>query len=204
MTGDVNEPLPTEDTSYDFGCSVHVIDLARASLSRKYKDIRCSLACDATASINVYIDIQKELDFLQFRLTHSIRNLYLNLSACTVKVHLASQQRLDITVASAALCHSIYDSILRVKTKSDDTDSFPKHQPKNLVKPDPMAAFLTAKNDVFVDTIDTPSAASSATPSRKHLLSDPLLSRDLDVRIPSKRQLLSLKTASKPTKYRLK
>lgn len=46
MTDDVNVPLPSGDTSYDFGCSVHIVNLARASLSRKYKDIRCSLACD--------------------------------------------------------------------------------------------------------------------------------------------------------------
>ncbi|KAG0343369.1 hypothetical protein BG005_002478 [Podila minutissima] len=193
MANDVKESLPSEDTPYNFGCSVHSIrkhNLTSTLCPDIYFDVM--VAYVATASVNVYIDIQKELDFVQFRLTHSLRNLYLSLPSCTIKVHLASQQRLDITVASAELCQSIYDIILRVKLKY----GFPKHQPKtDLVKPDPMAAFLTAKNDVFVDT--TPSI-SSTIPSRKRLLSDPILSREHDVRIPSKRQLLSPKTVSKP------
>ncbi|KAF9332316.1 hypothetical protein BG006_004812 [Podila minutissima] len=197
MANDVKESLPAEDTPFNFGCSVHSIrkyNLTSILCPDIYFDVMVAFV--ATASINVYIDIQKELDFVQFRLTHSVRNLYLSLPSCTIKVHLASQQRLDITVASTELCQSIYDIILRVKLKSDDTDGFLKHQPKtDLVKPDPMAAFLTAKNDVFVDT--TPSM-SSIIPSRKRLLSDPILSREHDVKIPSKRLLLSPKTASKP------
>ncbi|KAG0018574.1 hypothetical protein BGZ82_000401, partial [Podila clonocystis] len=76
--------------------------------------------------------------------------------------------------------------------------SFPKHRPKmDLAKPDPLAAFLTAKNDVFVDTAPS---ISSSTPSRKRMILDPILSGEHGVRISSKRKLPSPKTASNPSK----
>ncbi|KAG0348169.1 hypothetical protein BG004_005825 [Podila humilis] len=89
----------------------------------------------------------------QYKLTHGIRNLYLNLSFSMVKIHLSSHQRLDITIPSKELCQKVYDVVYNIKTKANDIKEFPKHKPKtNLDKPDPMAAFLTAKNDVFIDS----------------------------------------------------
>ncbi|KAF9958952.1 Ubiquitin carboxyl-terminal hydrolase 26 [Mortierella alpina] len=169
MTSDNSEsrlPPPADDQypRCSFSSSVHVVNLQRASLSRKFDRAQCLLARDDTASVNLYVDHRKELDFLTFRLTHGIRQVYINKKARSVKIHLSNQQRLDVTLDSEDQCQSFYDQVARVKEKPNDSDAFPRHQPKIGIeqRPDPNAAYLTAK--------DTPtglarSSAAAAVPT---------------------------------------
>ncbi|KAF9943960.1 hypothetical protein BGZ70_005211, partial [Mortierella alpina] len=146
MTSDNTESRlpPSADGQHSrctFSGSVHVVNLQRASLSRKFDKVQCLLARDDTASVNLYVDYRRELDFMTFR-------VYINKKACSVKIHLSNQQRLDVTLDSEDLCQSFYDQVARVKEKPNDSDSFPRHQPKMDIeqKPDPNSAYLTAKD----------------------------------------------------------
>ncbi|CAO3569859.1 unnamed protein product [Mortierella alpina] len=162
MTSDNTESRlpPSADDRHScctFSGSVHVVNLQRASLSRKFDKVQCLLARDDTASVNLYVDYRRELDFMTFRLTHGIRQVYINKKACSVKIHLSNQQRLDVTLDSEDLCQSFYDQVARVKEKPNDSDSFPRHQPKMDIeqRPDPNSAYLTAK--------DTPTGLARST-----------------------------------------
>ncbi|KAF9574815.1 Ubiquitin carboxyl-terminal hydrolase 37 [Mortierella alpina] len=153
MTSDNTEsrlPTPVDDqhSRCSFSCSVHVVNLQRASLSRKFDRVACLLARDDTASVNLYVDHRKELDFITFRLTHGIRQVYINKKACSVKIHLSNQQRLDVTLDSEDQCQSFYDQVARVKEQPNDSGAFPRHQPKTGIeqRPDANAAYLTAKD----------------------------------------------------------
>ncbi|KAF9427216.1 hypothetical protein BGZ94_005305 [Podila epigama] len=87
---------------------------------------------------------------------------------------------------------------------ADDTSGFPKHQPKvGLIKPDPLAAFIIAKNDTFI-AVDTkvPATTTATVPGRKHLLLDPVRPIDLDKRAAAKRQLVET-LAGRPGSDRL-
>ncbi|KAF9278021.1 Ubiquitin carboxyl-terminal hydrolase 26, partial [Mortierella alpina] len=151
MTSDNTEsrllpPADDQPSRCSFNSSVHVVNLQRASLSRKFDKAQCLLARDA--SVNLYVDHRKELDFITFRLTHGIRQVYINKKVCSVKIHLSNQQRLDVTLDSEDLCQSFYDQVARVKEKPNSSETFPRHQPKIGIeqKPDPNSAYLTAKD----------------------------------------------------------
>ncbi|KAF9579424.1 hypothetical protein BGW38_004314 [Lunasporangiospora selenospora] len=177
MTSDSHEPrLPIATVSTNsrgalpdvFHCSVHVVDLARASLSRRFESVQCLLARDDTASVNLYLDQRKELDYLSFRLTRNIRQLYTNGPTHTVKVQLSSQQqRLDITLATGTLCQAIYDQLQQDEPTADEYEHFPMIRPKvGLLKPDPTAAYLTA-SDMPVDSKEL---VISSAPKRKQIV----------------------------------
>ncbi|KAF9980621.1 Ubiquitin carboxyl-terminal hydrolase 26, partial [Mortierella antarctica] len=168
MTSDNTEarlPPPADDqhSRCSFSSSVHVVNLQRASLSRKFDKVQCLLARDA--SVNLYVDHRKELDFLTFRLTHGIRQVYINKKACSVKVHLSNQQRLDVTLDSEGQCQSFYDQVAGVKEKPNDSDAFPRHQPKIGIeqRPDPNSAYLTAKDTPI--GLDRSSATATVLPT---------------------------------------
>ncbi|KAF9432938.1 Ubiquitin carboxyl-terminal hydrolase 29, partial [Entomortierella beljakovae] len=126
-----------------------------------------------SASVNLYLDQRQELDFIQYRLTHGIRHLYINISSCTVKVQLSTQQRLDITLDSKDQCQGLYNLLSHIKNKPDDTANFPKHKPKiGITKPDPTTAYLTA-NDTPVDTMLNPFLVDgpvTSTPSKRRAI----------------------------------
>ncbi|KAF9149284.1 Ubiquitin carboxyl-terminal hydrolase 37 [Linnemannia schmuckeri] len=151
---------------------VHAVDLERTSLSRKFENVQCWLACDDTASVNLYLDLQKELDYVDFKLTQNVRQVYFTDKARTVKLHLNNKIRLDITLTTVEDGRKLYEQLTRIKTQSGDCDDFPRHRPKTgIVKPDASSAYLTAKNDLAPDL--PPIAVGSAepsTPSKKRLI----------------------------------
>ncbi|KAG0013822.1 Ubiquitin carboxyl-terminal hydrolase 29 [Entomortierella chlamydospora] len=103
-------------------------------------------------------------------LTHGIRQVYLNLKMRTIKVQLTTQKQLDITLDSREQCQALYDQLLHIKTRPNDTTNFPKHQPKTgIVKPDPTSAYLTA-NDTPSDLMLNPFYVGTSithTPSKR-------------------------------------
>ncbi|KAF9086215.1 Ubiquitin carboxyl-terminal hydrolase 26 [Mortierella sp. AD031] len=174
MTSDniesTSRPALTQDHRLpdSFHGFVHVVDVERESLSRKFENVRCWLACDDTASVNFYLDPQKELDYIQFRMTHSIRQVYFSNKTGTIKLHLSTQKRLDITLDAVENGQRLYDHLARIKARPNDCDDFPRHQPKvGIVKPDASSAYLTV-NDAPSDFAPfTVEKAEPSTPTRK-------------------------------------
>ncbi|KAG0302901.1 Ubiquitin carboxyl-terminal hydrolase 26 [Dissophora globulifera] len=164
--------LPALDVNV-FHASVRIVNLERASLSRTLGRVTCLLAYDDNASVNLYLDQRKELDYMVFKLTNGIRSLYP--SKATVKIQLTTQQRLEITLDSEEHCQAVHDRLICIKTKPADTNSFPRHQPKvGITKPDPKAAYLTP-NDApskldFMACTSSSAAVTPSSPTRKRLL----------------------------------
>ncbi|ORZ04064.1 hypothetical protein BCR41DRAFT_363122 [Lobosporangium transversale] len=142
---------PSSDASRSsttFHANVYIVNLERASLSRKLERVQCILACDDSASVNLYLDQRQELDYIQFRLTHGIRQIHLNDKTATIKVQLSTQQRLEITPDPRGQCQALYDLLLHVKARPSDIAKFPLHQPKvGILKPDSTTAYLIV-NDI--------------------------------------------------------
>ncbi|KAF8937678.1 Ubiquitin carboxyl-terminal hydrolase 37 [Haplosporangium gracile] len=151
---------------------VHAVDLERTSLSRKFENVQCWLACDDTASVNFYLDLQEELDYVDFKLTQNVRQVYFTDKTRTVKLHLNNKMRLDITLTTVEDGQKLYEQLTQIKTRPGNCDGFPRHRPKaGIVKPDASSAYLTAKNDLAPDL--PPIAvgpAEPSTPSRKRVI----------------------------------
>ncbi|KAG0302946.1 Ubiquitin carboxyl-terminal hydrolase 37 [Linnemannia gamsii] len=151
---------------------VHAIDLERTSLSRKFDNVQCWLACDDTTSVNLYLDLQKELDYVDFKLTQNIRQVYFTDKTRTVKLHLNSKMRLDITLTVVEDGQKLYEQLTRIKARPNDCGEFPQHRPKaGIVKPGGSSVYLTAKNDLAPKL--APIAVGSAepsTPSKKRVI----------------------------------
>ncbi|KAF9095643.1 Ubiquitin carboxyl-terminal hydrolase 26 [Mortierella sp. GBA35] len=128
MTSDniesTSRPALTQDHRLpdSFHGFVHVVDVERESLSRKFENVRCWLACDDTASVNFYLDPQKELDYIQFRMTHSIRQVYFSNKTGTIKLHLSTQKRLDITLDAVENGQRLYDHLARIKARLEKAE----------------------------------------------------------------------------------
>ncbi|KAG0277819.1 Ubiquitin carboxyl-terminal hydrolase 37 [Linnemannia exigua] len=171
VEGDHNnhDHRPTYDI---FNGIILVNDLERTSLSRKFENVQCWLACDDTASVNLYLDLQKELDHLEFKLTQNIRNVYFTTKTNIIKLHLNSKLRLDIILARVEHGQKLFDQLTRIKTRPGDSDDFPRHQPKiGIVKPDASSVYLTAKNDLPPDlTSFAVEAVEPLTSSRKRVI----------------------------------
>ncbi|KAF9130600.1 Ubiquitin carboxyl-terminal hydrolase 29 [Mortierella sp. 14UC] len=155
-----------------FNGFVHAVDMERTSLSRKFENIQCWLACDDTASVNLYLDLQKELDYVDFKLTQNIRNVYFTPKTNIIKLHLNSKMRLDITLTRVEHGQKLFDQLTRIKARPADSDDFPRHQPKvGILKPDASSVYLTAKNDLAPDLSPfAVGAAEPSTPSRKRVI----------------------------------
>ncbi|KAF9132129.1 Ubiquitin carboxyl-terminal hydrolase 37 [Mortierella sp. GBA39] len=151
---------------------VHAVDLERTSLSRKFENVQCWLACDDTASVNLYLDLQKELDYVEFKLTQNIRQVYFTDKTRTVKLHLNNKMRLDITLTVVEDGQKLCEQLMRIKARPGDCDDFLRHRPKaGIVKPDASSAYLTAKNDLAPDLPPIAvGSAESSTQSRKRVI----------------------------------
>ncbi|KAG9065987.1 Ubiquitin carboxyl-terminal hydrolase 37 [Linnemannia hyalina] len=151
---------------------VHAVDLERTSLSRKFENVQCWLACDDTASVNLYLDLQKELDYVEFKLTQNIRQVYFTDKTRTVKLHLNNKMRLDITLSVVEDGQKLCEQLMRIKARPGDCDDFSRHRPKaGIVKPDASSAYLTAKNDLAPNLPPIAvGSAESSTQSRKRVI----------------------------------
>ncbi|KAF9982669.1 Ubiquitin carboxyl-terminal hydrolase 26 [Modicella reniformis] len=154
-----------------FEGTVNIHNLERSSLSRKLGRVCCRLAADVNRSVNLYIDQRQELDFIEFRLTHNIRQVYFIEKTCTVKVRLSSKQLLEIVLDSSREGNVLYNRIMQIQTQPNDTDGFLRHEPKSgITKPDPTRAYLTANDtpsNVDFSSCSTVATASSTLPKRK-------------------------------------
>ncbi|KAG0285356.1 Ubiquitin carboxyl-terminal hydrolase 37 [Linnemannia gamsii] len=172
---------------------VHAVDLERTSLSRKFENVQCWLACDDTASVNLYLDLQKELDYLDFKLTQNIRQVYFTDKTRTVKLHLNNKMRLDITLTVVEDSRKLYEQLTRIKARPGECDDFPRHRPKaGVVKPDGNSVYLTAKNDLApkLAPIEAGSAEPS-TPSRKRVIQHFIPSTELEHTLKKSRAVVS-------------
>ncbi|KAF9296359.1 Ubiquitin carboxyl-terminal hydrolase 37 [Linnemannia elongata] len=151
---------------------VHAVDLERTSLSRKFENVQCWLACDDTASVNLYLDLQKELDYVEYKLTQNIRQVYFTDKTRTVKLHLNNKMRLDITLTVVEDGRKLCEQLTRIKARPGDCEDFPRHRPKaGIVKPDASSAYLTAKNDLAPDLPPIAvGSGESSTLSRKRVI----------------------------------
>ncbi|KAF9545999.1 Ubiquitin carboxyl-terminal hydrolase 37 [Mortierella hygrophila] len=177
MTSDNTDLAVLADDDYrpppgSFRGFVHAVDLERTSLSRKFENVQCWLACDDTASVNLYLDLRKELDYVEFKLTQNIRQVYFTDKTRTVKLHLNNKMRLDITLTALEDGQKLYEQLMRIKARPGDCDDFSRHRPKvGVVKPDASSAYLTAKNDLAPDLPPIAvGSAESSTQSRKRVI----------------------------------
>ncbi|KAF9910439.1 Ubiquitin carboxyl-terminal hydrolase 37 [Linnemannia zychae] len=108
-------PMPDIFTGF-----VHAVDIERTSLSRKFENVQCWLACDDTASVNLYLDLQKELDYVDFKLTQNIRNVYFSSKTNIIKLHLNSKMRLDITLTRMEHGQKLFDQLTKIKARPPD------------------------------------------------------------------------------------
>ncbi|KAI8360448.1 hypothetical protein B0O80DRAFT_204340 [Mortierella sp. GBAus27b] len=149
-----------------FNSSVHVRNFERPSLSRTLGQVRCLLACDDNGSVNLYIDQRPGVDYVQFSLTRNIRDVYFIKKTRTVIVNLKSHQSLEITVESERQGEALHARISQIMNKPYDTDSFPRHVPKTITKPDPQNAYLTA-SDMPSGISIARSTVSSMVPTKR-------------------------------------
>ncbi|KAG0246228.1 hypothetical protein BGX31_003692 [Mortierella sp. GBA43] len=117
-------------------------------------------------SVNLYIDQRPGVDYVQFSLTRNIRDVYFIKKTRTVIVNLKSHQSLEITVESERQGEALHARISQIMNKPYDTDSFPRHVPKTITKPDPQNAYLTA-SDMPSGISIARSTVSSMVPTKR-------------------------------------
>ncbi|KAF9165829.1 Ubiquitin carboxyl-terminal hydrolase 29 [Actinomortierella ambigua] len=114
--------LSTAPTSLDtvaqthFKCSVTVRDLERESLSRSHDHVRCFIAHDDAASLNLYIDQREGLDYLYHRLTDNIRHVYAGRGR-NVNVQLSSKKRLEIVLQSDDSKQRLFELLSKIEAR---------------------------------------------------------------------------------------
>ncbi|KAF9933707.1 hypothetical protein FBU30_004715 [Linnemannia zychae] len=148
--------------------SIHVRHVERNSQNCKFGNVQCWLACDDTASINLYIDLQKELDYVEYKLTQNIRRVFRS-EKTRIQLDLNTRLRLDIIITHEDQCQQLFEQLNRIKARPDDCDSFPRHQPKTgIARLDVGSVYLTAKNDLAPQLSPfTAGSIESSTSSKK-------------------------------------